>query len=540
MDRKTQKWCLHADTQLWLENILTDPWITVYKAGSLDSQENEDRFIWSFLIRKDSIKEELQNYTFNQFDGYPCTDECKNSEAPTYYSRFGHDDREPLFFRRRFIGRAGYLELSQEFIHFFQLYYDRPNTQYLLINPDGSEEPVIKIIDNSEIRILLFRLRQFLAFKNMNLMMCVSIRRFFNDPIGENYFPTNAKQVLVYQTNDTHYAIWYQDYSARTKYFSELIGKKVVPDMPVEQSGLFPFEEAQQYESFIIGQDEYGRPIYHTCDPEQLSDYYGKNPGRSHYLTPVFFRKDVLVKYYSAPEKYKVEDGAIYIGDYILRADTNNQDFIIVFLGDLGRDISFTEQQYWKAFNVLPSGEISDTAYRRDFLGEFTDPTAEQFVFRNKYETLQKQWLNKYGWPFFKTLNQADEYRFTSLRIPLANTQQEFDQQVETLAIVLIDAINKSEFDKLLIGQEPPDRQIQSLELFCKTYKIKGYEGHLEFLHTFYRLRSQGASHRKDSKEYPKIRARFRIDEEGFVNSFRNILNQAILLVDFFISSAKN
>lgn len=537
MDIKTKNWCLHADTQQWLENILADPWITVYKAGNFHLQENEDRFIWSFLIKKDSVEEELRNYTFDQFDGYPCTDKFINNGGTVYYSRFGYGDREPLFFRRRFTGRTGYLELSQEFIHFFQLYYDRPNSQYLLINPDGREESVIKIIDYKEIRILLFRLRQFLAFKNMNLMLCVSIRRFFNDPIGGNYSPTNTKQLLVNQTDKTHYAIWYQDFSGRSKYFSELIGKKVIPGMPLEQTGLFPFEEERQFESFIIGQDENGHPIYHTCDPKKLSDYFGNNPGCPHYLTPVFFRKDVLVKYYSAPEKYKVEDGDIYVGDYILRADTNHPDFVIVYLGDLGSDIPFTEQQYWKPFNVLPTGEISDTAFRRNFLGQFADPAAEQFVFKNKYQTLQEGWSKKYGWRFFKPLSQADEYRFGSLRVPLTNTQQEFDQQIEILAIVLIDAINKSEFDKLIKGQEPLRRQIQSLELFCKENKIKGYEEHLDFLHSLYRLRSQGASHRKDSKEYPKIRARFRIDEEGFINSFRKIISQAISLLDFFISS---
>jgi hypothetical protein len=535
MDEKTKNWCLHIDTREWFNGAgLTDPWLTIYRDGEL-SDRKEVRFIWSFLIKKKSITKELSTYTFDQFDGYPVTETFENNGKIKYYSRFGKDDREPLFFRRRFVGKESYLEISQEFIHFFQLYHDQPNSKYQLILPDGSEESVIEIIGNHEIRILTRRVKQFLAFKNLSLMFCVVFQRFFSEPIGEEFTPTNLKQVMVQKSKKSHYAIWYQDYQGKSRYFTEFIGKKEISAIPIEKSGIYPFSEEEQYEDFIIGQDHNGQPVNYNCNPAGLSDFYGKNPGKPIYVTPVFFKKDVLVKYYNDPKKFKVEDGYIEIGDYSLRADTNHPDHISVYLGDLGRDIPYSEQRYWRAFNILPDGRISETAFRRDFLGQFADPQAEHYRFRYKYNSLNEAWENLFGWPLFKPLNPEDHYRFDNLRIPVVDTQQEFDTQLEALAIILIDSINKSDIDKVIENQNTKIRQIQSLELFCEKKGIKDYKKHIDYLHSLYRLRSQGASHRKDNHDYPKIRTEFRLDELGYIKAFREILVNIIDFLDFFI-----
>jgi len=533
MTTEDSSWKLHVDSRKWLENLGSEPWITVYQRYDLDSENIEDKFIWSFLLDKEKIQEELEEYQFEQFDGMPITGHFDQDDKIIFYNRFGVDDREPLTFNRQHVGKTRYFEISQEFIHFFDLYFDRPNNQFLLISPEGDEEQVVRIFEN-KIEILVYRLKQYLAFKNMDLIVCVVIRRFFNDLIEGDYSPTNSKTVMISKKNNYHYALWYQDYGSRKKYVTELIGKAAVKGMPLELTGLPPFEGVEEFETFIIGQDDNGIPISHSCNPNQLRDYYGKNPGAPFYTTPVYFSKNVLGKYYGSPEKFRVEDGSIYIGNYILRADTNHPDLVMVFLGDLGTDISFKEQKYWKSFNILPTGEMSKVAYRRAFLGEFEDPVAEQFVFRNAFKDLQEAWGEKYGFEFFKPLNDSDEYRYGNLHVPVENAQLEFDQQIQMLAIILVDSINKKEFDKLLIGEEPPKNSIQSLERFCLINQIDDYDQHISFLHNLYRLRSKGVSHKKDTIDYPKIREKFRVDEDGYINSFRNIMKQSIALLQFF------
>ena len=96
-------WKLHKDTQDWvIKELDQSPWIEVYCRGDYDSEKSEMRFIWSFLIQDETIPTELEDYCFNQFDGYPCTARFTHKGGETYYSRFGYDDREPLFFRRSF------------------------------------------------------------------------------------------------------------------------------------------------------------------------------------------------------------------------------------------------------------------------------------------------------------------------------------------------------------------------------------------------------------------------------------------------------
>ena len=60
-----------------------------------------------------------------------------------------------------------------------------------------------------------------------------------------------------------------------------LLGKKLI-------SGLKDFKPSfldreKEFEDFIIGVDENGKEILHTCNPEKLADYFGKNPSAPHF-----------------------------------------------------------------------------------------------------------------------------------------------------------------------------------------------------------------------------------------------------------------
>lgn len=53
----------------------------------------------------------------------------------------------------------------------------------------------------------------------------------------------------------------------------------------------------------MIGEDEGGQLHRFNCNPNALADYFGGNPDAPHYLTPVFFRREVLQRYFEHPEK---------------------------------------------------------------------------------------------------------------------------------------------------------------------------------------------------------------------------------------------
>jgi hypothetical protein len=127
--------------------------------------------------------------------------------------------------------------------------------------------------------------------------------------------------------------------------FSRLLGKKIIPPLPVEKCGVWPYDApARKFADYIIGMNAEGQNVVHTADEEELANYFGKNPGAPHYLTPVWFRREVLSKYYEHPEKYSVEDGYLRCGSlWGLSIDNDLPDHVVVYLGDLGH-LAYEEQ----------------------------------------------------------------------------------------------------------------------------------------------------------------------------------------------------
>ncbi len=296
----------------------------------------------------------------------------------------------------------------------------------------------------------------------------------------------------------------------------------------ISECGIWPFEDEKEFVSFIIGEDERGRPIEHNSDPDTLSNYFGANPGEPHYLTPVFFDREVLRKYYEDTERFGVQDGMVsYKGLWILRVDNDAPDHVAVFLGDLGRDLPTSEQQYWRGFNI-PRREkgLSETTFRRSFLGEWADTKSPEPHFKRIYPECNEKWSDAFGWSLFRELKEGDRHVLDRLRIPLKEAVGEFDDQVLNLAKLLVDALNESDIAKMIKGSIPPDTKgIDKLELFFKEY---GFDNDLSLLRTVQGIRSKGAAHLKGS-DFDLTKAG--LDPEHLRGSFAWLMERAIMFL---------
>jgi len=303
--------------------------------------------------------------------------------------------------------------------------------------------------------------------------------------------------------------------------------------MPKEKSGIWPFEAEADYEDFIIGIDGNGDPKLYTCNEDKLSNYFGKNPHAPHYLTPVYFRRDVLTKYYSKPEMYSVEDGYLSCGTlWGLQMDNNHGKYIIVFLGDLGRDLPAEERGYWKSYNVPPEGTISDVNWKRSFLAEFTNPEKADLLFKHQFNIFQEKWSKKFGWLLFKPLSEDDEHNFKVLRVPVSNDQSEFDQQSMALTKVLVDSLNEEEIQAQILGEVPKNSKgINKLSLWFQEMGLIGSEEHIKFLRSLQDLRN-GAGHRK-GKDYQRGATYFHLGERPFAIVFEDVLKQATEFLEY-------
>ncbi|XHH08993.1 MAG: hypothetical protein ACFCUE_15725 [Candidatus Bathyarchaeia archaeon] len=508
-----------------LKSLGEGEWITVW---SKNSEGNENTFCALIPLSESNRLIEDPSWNLQIGDGRPCfAYHYENGQKVFEYHRFGNEDAEPLIFWRSFGGiKEGYWEVLEEFRHYFNLYEDKKDHKFLFIDDNGDEQEVVTIQKN-QINIKLKFLKEFLAVKNMDLVILFDYLRSSDKSLAEQGLKESRQNVKKKQYVYSKIVYDEEDHiDPKIKSQSWMYGKKIIYGAK-NFSPDFDTKKCKKCADFIIGFDKNGNELTFTCDEKKLSNFFGKNPKAPNYLTPVFFRKEVLTKYYNQPTKYFVSDGCLQCGNlWMLRMDNNNPDFVVVFLGDLVH-LSYNEQLHWRHHNMPIKGKISYTAWKRNFEAKFADPERSDLFFKKRYVEVKNNWKEKFGWEIFLSLSAEDEYHFRTLRIPLTNEQKEFDEQVLSLTKLMIDSLNENELSKHSTLSKEGAKGIDKLELFLQS-NGRFLSGMIQYLRELQSLRSSGVAHLK-GKKYLKIQKDCGIGEEKTLQEvFDNILMKAI------------
>lgn len=504
-----------------IEEDFEGEWITVFQ-GTKDYSET----IYSGLISRTHVKKSLTDpfwdlHIGNGRPGFVFT--WRKGKEVASYHRFSDDGVEPLVIRREFYGiESDYWEISEEFRRYFNLYEDKQSNKFHFIDDNGDEEEAILIEENS-IRIKSKYIREFLSVKKMHLAIFFDFNHYSTKTIEEQGIKEYNDTI---KGNDFCYSIGARNWDLGDGFKSHgwLMGKKLIKGLRNFEPKMFEYKN-RDCEEFIIDADKDGKQITFSCDENKLADFFGKNEGSPNYLTPVLFKKEVLTKYYSQPKKYSVEDGYLRCaGLWDLRIDNNHPDYVMVFLGDLGR-LSHKEQLYWKSFNVAQKGKMSYTAWARGFEAQFAEPEKADLFFKQRFTTFQEKWKRKFGWTLFLPLPKEDEYHLKTLRIPLTNEQKEFDDQILSLTKLIIDSLNEKELAKGLTLKQDA-KGIDKLEKFLESQGLK-VQGMIKYLRDLWDLRSCGVAHLKGEK-YVKLKKNLGVDEKKLSEVFNDILIEAI------------
>jgi hypothetical protein len=526
---------LQLDAREAIERIGSEPWLTVYS----DQQEGVARVTYFCALVPESRLERAladESWDLSIGDGEPGFVRRHASGKPvTTYHRFGSDDGiEPLVFNRHFHGiKPEYLELSEEFRHFHGLYHDQHNNRYIRILDSGEEEVVAEVTEPS-VRIRTRALRQFLAAKGMHLLLFFDIVVQGNVKL-EEIEPEARAAKHASKTACFAFNVAAERSTFSGQPFSRLVGKKAIPPLPIEQSGIWPYDERKrEYAEFIIGLDANGNPIQHTCDPEKLANYFGKNADAPNFLTPVVFRREVLKKYYDHPEKYDVEDGYLRCGGlWGLQIDNDAEDRVTVFLGDLGKTLKYQEQLYWKSFNKAPEGgreDLSETNIRRSFLGQFADPTSPELVFKAELTDFGEAWEQRFGWPLIRPMQAADAHVIKKLHAPTTSSSAEFEDQVLLLTKLLVDSLNDAKIVETLGSSIPDEKSIAKLERFLTAKGYPEVRREIEFLRLLQEARSSISAHRKGDG-YKRIAKKLGLENRPTREVFAELLQSAIAML---------
>lgn len=544
------KWLLQSDwRETFIPSLGRETWITVY----LDEvTEDENLGVFSALIPNEHVETSLNNiaWDFHLEDGHPaCVVKYNQGNEEVSYLRFGNSDQiEPFVIHRSFHGiRESYNEILEEFRHFHRLYHDFEKKQLLKFDERGNEIVVAKIEAN-KVEVRLKEVRQFLALKEMHLAIYFDLKRYSELLLDDSLVKLESKEGLTYHKLEYKEDLTFYELRASSENFfhldkhkslSYLLGKKLIPPFPLERCGMCPFDEKEEEEcvNFIIGSDENGDSVKHSCNPERLANFFGANPDAPNYLTPVFFRREVLTKYYAHPERYSVEDGFLRCqGLWGLKLDNNHHEYVVVFLGDLGQDLPLDEQMYWRSYNIPPEGKISRANFSRSFLAEPTDPEQIDLIFKACFVRFSENWKVVMGWNIFLKLAEADHHLFDALHIPLTNSQAEFDSQVLALTKLMIDSLNESEIVKATPGGNTETKGISKLDKFLQAHQYPSCQQHVQFLRSLQNLRSSSVAHRKGDN-YKKIAKTLGLKDNNRADVLKGILVEA---TDFLLSLEKH
>lgn len=497
-----------------------------------------DTFIRSYFVRnnEDNLTKIMKERGIDVTYFEPGFSQC--GDGHVIYNKFNNEiNAEPLIIERNFEGiKDDKIEVLEEFRLIFNLYYDEIKKIYY----DLKNDTAVIEVEDSIITVHEKYLKEYLAIKNMCLILFIDNRVFFNDQcifselqtdnlLESNCIKTNYRYDLSICENDP--------ICSEHKYFSMLYGKKVIFPIDASKCDIWTYNQNKQkeYENFIISSDDKGDPIKFSCNPANLNGFFNQNDENPHYLTPVFFKLEVMNKYLE-DDRYAVEDGIIRYGSiWSLYIDNQLPNCVSAYLGDLGHDLPYTEQKYWASFNILLDGSISKVKYKRDFLAQATEPSSPIFRLQNKYKEINNLFFEQFNQNIFLELSKQDKYNLDSLHLPSDHSISDLDKQVLSLTKVLIDSLNenwiKANLNMLGIS-EPNLKGISALEKLFQTNNIANYSDHIQFLRNLQNLRSSGSGHRK-GENYKKYSMKFKISENNYRNPFIDILEKSILFLEF-------
>lgn len=517
--------------------------VTVYQSND---GEDSRKYIFCALIPFDQIEWASFKRTWHPQPGRnlpEISEEFIDGKRDLKYLRYANDRGiEPLVIFRDFYGHNGtYMEISEEFRLFHNLYHNSKTNEYIKIDGEGKETKVV-VVKSDRIQIRLKEIRQFLVVKEMYLLIRFSYTERSACPLEKLGREEGLIEQQDRQLEDRIF--WWLYYGDRgDPSFSELYGNLIIEPLPKSEIHLsydpyfrgFDKQREKKYVEFIIAIDENGGEITCTCNPQILKN--------THYLTAVYFRKEVLNKYYHQPSKYTVgEEQVSHDGLWYVDIDNHHVDKVCVWLRELG-GLPYNEQLHWQSHNTPPEGDMSDVYRRRQLMGDWDVETDQpDILFKRQYDELQKLCRENLGWHLLLPLDLEDQHHLQSLRIPATDEQRDFDELVLSLTKILIDSLHVKRLNSLLsdeqkegVGQGSIDR----LEAVLAARNVQGAAEHIAFLRNLQSLRSSSSAHRKGSK-YKKIAKEFDMEGQNLRDVFTGILRQALDFLNFLIFLARS
>lgn len=506
--------------------INKNEWITIFEENDTNNYDN-DIFTFCAMLKgtNDEIKMYLSEYDWGfSADSFGKSTFTQSGDEVEYVSGAQKDKFEYLIAIRYFDKYPSTYEINPKLIWHGNLRhigeeYRQPKTEEVIIKANAHR-----------VEIRTSYLKDFLAANQSCLSVVFEHRRYFKaSGLKSKKDHDVYSGVNFYMSYALSKVESYSDLKDSYDYYSSIIGKAIVfPYIKIHHEDYRYFYDEEKFETFIIGIDDItGEEISFECDSSKLANNFGANPNNPHFLTKTYFNIKVLDKYKSDPQNYEIKDSEIfYLRDWVIPFCINDENKVVVWLGDLGR-IPYKEQQYWKAFNESPKGEIEEKFFARQILNTWTDASRIETHTIYLLDAANEYILKRYDEQLFMKLSDADSEIYKSFVLPTNLSIPEYQQFLMKLCKLTAESVNTKLFKKIMAEMYDGSKgSIAQLDDFLKFINIDSNRVVYSAIKKAYDSRNKLAGHRASMKEYNKVWKRSADYEVNTIEDAKSLLNE--------------
>lgn len=233
---------------------------------------------------------------------------------------------------------------------------------------------------------------------------------------------------------------------------------------------------------------------------EYDSDDYHYIPGLTRefdkgFLTPVFFKKEVLIKYDVHPS-YRVSFASRTYGDirhgddFSIPFGINRFGRVVMWLGDIAK-LPEGEQYYLKSENVASDHSIGSEFYDGQIECKFTERTPEDQLFEQRSRFLEAC-FRKFGAKIAHLENEVLDLALL-VRRPVVDTPGERRNVADSLNKIYLESFDNKALERLLTAQGENGANLGTLKRLQKLMETvdpsADVAGHMSPLYVLYDVR---------------------------------------------------
>lgn len=295
----------------------------------------------------------------------------------------GVDDIQRFVFGREFSDRWGgrfKYEILQSLVHALDLHEVAERRSFCKLDENGDYIDSISITygdrNKNEVSLVTIRREDIESYIVLDERTLIQMFDFTLFRAGSfSGWSENRDEQIVDGANIAYRQFVERGNGSYTRGARVHHNKLTLPDLWARLSG--EHKQKTDNQTFIAYDLRNNTVAEISTAPEATTNYFEAKKNKLPFeLSPAFFRPEVLLRYKTDRDKYRIEGRSIRCrGGWELRSfDINAAGQVHAYICDL-RNLPSGELLHWKAHNVAPKGPIAKRAYQADFLGEWSsDP----------------------------------------------------------------------------------------------------------------------------------------------------------------------